>query len=336
MTIVFPFHRWWIYQQERFPIFKHGLLIVVFSGAAVGYAARLSGQELSLITVATAFISTFCFFLQMRIADEFKDFEEDALYRPYRPVPRGLVSRKELGWIGVFSGGLQLGLALWLEPKLVGLLLGVWAYFGLMCKEFFVRPWLKARPVAYVLSHMVIVPLISLYAIACHALPVGSLDLTQLWPFLLTCFSNGLVIELGRKIRLPLAEEPGVETYSALWGLKPAIWLWMVTVGLSALLAGLAAAQIQALTIVIPSLTGLMGFIGWKVWRLFRQNSTCLDLPQASLPKKTLGEGNVEPLPSLAQGHQRRSAKDPLDIPTALWILGVYLGLGWLPVLLLH
>ena len=41
------------------------------------------------------------FFLQLRIADEFKDFAEDSRFRPYRPVPRGLVTLTELGWVGV-------------------------------------------------------------------------------------------------------------------------------------------------------------------------------------------------------------------------------------------
>ena len=37
--------------------------------------------------------------LQLRLADEFKDFEEDSRYRPYRPVPRGLVSLRDLAWV---------------------------------------------------------------------------------------------------------------------------------------------------------------------------------------------------------------------------------------------
>ena len=52
------------------------------------------------------------FFLQLRIADEFKDYEDDARYRPYRPVPRGLVSLRELAWVGVGAAAIQLALAI--------------------------------------------------------------------------------------------------------------------------------------------------------------------------------------------------------------------------------
>ena len=55
-----------------------------------------------------AFATAFLFFLQLRIADEFKDFEEDSRYRPYRPVPRGLVRLRELGWLGAAAACLQL------------------------------------------------------------------------------------------------------------------------------------------------------------------------------------------------------------------------------------
>src|SRR4028119_2288395 len=94
--------RWWIYQQERFPIVTHGLLIATFSTAAIAYANQLRPNPTAIApgTVLVAFIVVFLAFLQLRIADEFKDFADDARYRPYRPVPRGLVSLGELRAIG--------------------------------------------------------------------------------------------------------------------------------------------------------------------------------------------------------------------------------------------
>ena len=84
------YRRWWIYQRERFPIFAHGLLIAVFSFSAISFSQLLRGrlQLPPIETMLVAFISAFLFFLQLRIADEFKDYKEDLLYRPYRPLPR--------------------------------------------------------------------------------------------------------------------------------------------------------------------------------------------------------------------------------------------------------
>ena len=315
--------RAWIYQKERFPLVKHGLLIAIFSGAAVGYGASLTATRPALSSAFVAFFSTFAFFWQMRVADEFKDLADDAQYRPYRPVPRGLVSLRELALLGLLSAAIQASLALWLAPALLGLLAIIWAYFGLMCKEFFVRDWLKAHPVAYVLSHMVIVPLIGGYAVSAQTLPQAGMALSPaMVPFLLACFCNGLVIELGRKTRLPAGEEPGVETYSALWGLTVAVRLWLGAIVLTALFSLWSAWQINALALVIPILAALMGWIGFKAWPWLGKSfatQASLPSPPAPLPR---GEGSVE---------KRRKTYDILDTPTAIWTLGVYLSLGWLP-----
>src|SRR5256714_14643558 len=142
-------NRWWIYQRERFPVIAHGLLIAAFSSSAVCFSALLRSQQIYRIKIPhplsllVAYATAFLFFLQLRIADEFKDFEEDSRYRPYRPVPRGLVSLRELGFVAAACALVQLGLALWLQPSMIGLLAIPWGYLALLSKEFFVGDWLK-------------------------------------------------------------------------------------------------------------------------------------------------------------------------------------------------
>lgn len=253
--------RFWIYQAERFPVVGHGILIAAFSFSAVGFSSLLRDAAgwPGAGSILVAFASAFLFFLQLRIADEFKDFEEDARYRAYRPVPRGLVSLRELGLLGGLTALVQLGLALWLEPALVWLLLLVWGYMALMSREFFVRAWLKARPAAYLWSHMLIVPLIDLYATACDwrvagdTAPHGGL----VW-FLIAGFFNGVIIEIGRKVRAPRDEEPGIETYSALWGRRSAILAWLGAMLLAAISAWLSARQIDFALPVLVLLVGLL------------------------------------------------------------------------------
>src|SRR5215217_2153566 len=101
-------NRWWTYQRERFPVVAHGLLIAAFSFCAVSYSAVLRGATPAWPSAVTAFVSCFLFFLQLRIADEFKDFDEDSRYRPYRAVPRGLVTLRQLAVLWVLTGLVQL------------------------------------------------------------------------------------------------------------------------------------------------------------------------------------------------------------------------------------
>lgn len=243
-----PGHRWWIYQRERFPLFANGLFIASISVAVVAFSHRLRGAGGLPDPVATtaAFVTALLFFLQLRVADEFKDAEDDRRHRPYRPVPRGLVGLGELRIIAIAAAAVQLSLALSLEVALVIPLLAVWGYMILMTNEFFVADWLNARPVAYLLSHMVIMPLIYLYIATCDWLPdkAFSPDPGGLAWMLVMGFSCGLVIEVGRKIRAPVDEEPGVETYSVLWGRHRAVAVWIGSLLLSGISAIVAAGYV--------------------------------------------------------------------------------------------
>jgi 4-hydroxybenzoate polyprenyltransferase len=254
------FSRWWIYQRERFPVFAHGPLVLAFSSSAVSFSAMLRGLDCfpPSPTYVVAFVTCLLFFLELRIADEFKDFDEDSRFRPYRPVPRGLVKLRELGWVWAGAGAIQLALALWLAPWLVLVLLAGWLYLSLMSVEFFAREWLKARPVTYLWTHMLIMPIVDLYATACDWVPAG---LT--WPprgllwFLAASFFNGVVIEIGRKIRAPADEETGVPTYSFLWGRPAAAAAWLGVMALTAACAVRAATNI-GFALPVAIVTGTM------------------------------------------------------------------------------
>lgn len=242
--------KWWIYQGERFPIAAHGALIAAFSFCAVSLSRMLRGEPglPSWQAMVVAFVSCFLFFLQLRIADEFKDLEDDTKWRPYRPVPRGLVTLRELGVLFVIACAVQLGLAIWLDPRLVILLGVTWAYLAAMSKEFFINDWLRKRPIVYMLSHMIIMPLVDLYATSTDWLVAG-----HTWPpaglpwFLAASFFNGLVIEIGRKIRSPDDEEEGVDTYSRLWGRQTSTAVWRGVMAATVVCSLLVAAKLQML-----------------------------------------------------------------------------------------
>jgi 4-hydroxybenzoate polyprenyltransferase len=267
--------RWWVYQRERFPVLAHGLLIGAFSMSAL-CASSLLRNDVNLpnpLVAIVAFVTAFLFFLQLRIADEFKDFEEDARFRPYRPVPRGLVSLRELGVVGVVTGVCQFTLALLLQINLVLLLIIVWVYLALMSKEFFLGHWLKARPIAYMLSHMLIIPLIDLYTTACDWWPIDTRPPVGLNWFLAVSYFNGIVLELGRKIRGPEQEETGVETYSALWGSRNAVLVWLGAVLVNGGIAALAAWQIDFFLPVAILLGILILAAAGLAWYFLRQLS---------------------------------------------------------------
>jgi 4-hydroxybenzoate polyprenyltransferase len=237
------FRRWVIYQRERFPLAAHGPLILAFSLSAICFSALLRGADSfpAWPVLMVAFFSSLISFLHLRLADEFKDIEEDTRFRPYRPVPRGLVSLRELGWVWVITGLLQAGLAIWLDLRLLPLLMLTWIYLGLMSKEFFCKSWLKAHPFTYMWTHMFIMPLVDFYATACDWLVASGAPPRGLIWFVVVSFLNGFVIEIGRKIRAPHDEETGVETYSVIWGRPRSVKLWLLAMVLTGSVAMVAA-----------------------------------------------------------------------------------------------
>lgn len=293
--------KWWIYQRERFPLLAHGPLILAFSSCAVSYVARLMDRGIPAWTsYAVAFVVCLVFFLQLRIADEFKDREEDARWRPYRPVPRGLIRLSELRVVFIIGAILQAALAFALSPALLWVLLLGWVYLALMSVEFFCREWLKARPVIYLLTHMGIMPLVDLFATACvWSLDHGTIPQGLSW-FLAASFCNGIVIEIGRKLRQPAQEEEGVETYSALWGKRRAVTCWQLAMGATLLCA-------------------------WNAGRAIG-----FDLPVLVSLGMLLATAMI-----LATQYERTSMKGSyLEKMSALWTLVLYLVLGIIPLFL--
>jgi hypothetical protein len=297
-------NRWIIYQRERFPLAAHGPLVAAFSASAVCYSSLLRGRDVfpAPAALAVAFVTSLLFFLQLRIADEFKDFEDDSRFRPYRAVPRGLVTLPELARIGIAAAIIQLLLAVLLDPTIVWILLVAWIYLALMTREFFVAHWLKRHPVLYMTSHMMILPLVDLYATACDWWVAGLRQPPRglLW-FLVVSYFNGMVVEIGRKIRVPADEEHGVDTYSALWGRGRAVRAWLFVVLLTALAAWRAAAEI--------------GTEGPMVMLLALLVALCVGAGVRVVRSEKAGAGKA------------------VEVMAGLWTVFMYLGLGAIPVL---
>ncbi len=294
--------RLWIYQSERFPVFAHGFLILAFSFSAVCYSALLRQQAYfpPVSILLAAFASALIFFLLLRIADEFKDAEEDARYRPYRAVPRGLISFRELALLAACILSIQAVLAVRWNTELLWLLALVWLYLFAMSNEFGVKRWLKAHPFVYMWSHMLIMPLIDLYATSWDWMLVSGVPPKGLFWFLLLSFFNGMVIEVGRKIRAPESEEEGVETYSILWGINKSVTIWLINLVLTAISACMAAINIGfawPVSVLLITLISVAMILGFKFTR--------------------------SPSPALSKG---------IESFSGIWTILMYMSLGLLPM----
>lgn len=257
--------RLWTYQRERFPLPAMVTLALLLGTAAPLYSALVRGAlapEPGAVGAAAA--STFLVFVQMRVLDEFKDRDDDARHRPYLPVPRGLVSLEELGWVLAAASAGQVAIALAVDVRLLGLLAALWGFLVLMTVEFFARTWLRSHPFAYFASHIPFGGLVALYATAFEWLPRAAGPHPALALFALTALFATALLEIGRKVRSPRDEETGVVTYSSAWGMNRATAAWIGTFALVAISGWIGACAIGrggvfAALMALPAIAAAIG-----------------------------------------------------------------------------
>lgn len=158
--------RWIIYIRERFPL---PVYITLIAGFVVS-GAFLAQASVSFTQVLSAGGMLLLFFAELRLMDEFKDYKKDLIAHPLRPLPRGVLSLKEVksailtiilimialsGAIGAVFGTSVGGLALLFT-----------LYLWVMYKEFYIGEKLGNHPLIYALSHQIIVIPICLFTIA--------------------------------------------------------------------------------------------------------------------------------------------------------------------------
>lgn len=252
--------RLWIYQAERFPLFKTVLLLAAFSASSINVSALLAGRDLpGFATYAIAFLILLIVFFQMRACDEVKDAEDDRRYRPERPIPRGLVTQRLIVSIAAGLAPVAALTAVVLSPWLLVPLAAVWLWLALMTAEFGVPEWLKARPLLYLVSHMLIMPIIDFLVTGCEWLVRSGTPPASLWLFLLLSFVNGCILEIGRKLYAPANERPGVETYTALFGIRRATYAWLACLSIAmALLAAVGFALAAPVPVIVTCLVACL------------------------------------------------------------------------------
>lgn len=225
-----PAQRWLAYFKQRFKIGTNLFATVLLVGTAGLAALHYAGQTLNYYNgVAMAIMAAvyFLIFLHLRVFDEHKDFAVDSVRFPERVLSKGWVTLSQLRKIAYVVIPLELILATGVGLRFVGATAGLIAYSLLMLKEFFVQDWLKRHMVVYGVSHMAILYLMVLGVfdgLGDSALPGVDLYRQPLMLYAANAFFWVYSLEIARKIRVPAAEKPDVDTYSKLLGPMGAVY----------------------------------------------------------------------------------------------------------------
>lgn len=222
--------KWYTYQKERFPIIIFGIYVLSIAIGVFGFVnfnTPNREHEINYIIIIPMTIVTFLQFLMVRIVDEFKDYEEDCKYRPYRPVPRGLIKLKELKILFIICALLQIIITVFATEnriKSIIYLLIMWAFFAIMSKGFFIKKILEKHILLEVLLDEIMMPLMVLYITS--FMQIGKNKDT--WKIIILSYIISWIVEIARKIRAKEQEEKGVKTYTAIFGIPKAITILII------------------------------------------------------------------------------------------------------------
>ncbi|MBE9180514.1 hypothetical protein IQ268_18285 [Oculatella sp. LEGE 06141] len=267
--------RWWMYQQQRFSLFKWGGFAAVFSGAAVLHSLLLRrsfpaetnafSAAHAIGAVLIAFLVVFLCCLQLRIVDEVSLFKQRCVQSD-ASMSNQLTTDLEV--IAVAAGIMQFGLTLALGHLSLLLVLGsVWGYLGLIHQAFFVPTWLRANPLPKTLLRAGLCPLITLYATGCDWLIASQAPPGGIIWFLLVSLFAAIAADIGCLIHAPTDAVPGSQTYTALWGRERAVVVWLGILWLLSITSLLAGMQIQfttAIALLLPFLSVGAVIVAWR------------------------------------------------------------------------
>lgn len=232
--------KWNTYQKERFPIIVYGLYIFCIVFAVFCYSSYIEAihtnagtcfliegcepYKIQWYKLIPMFIFAFLQYLMVRIVDEFKDYEEDLKYRPYRPVPRGLVSLKELKILFILCVIIQLIIAFAFNKNNILILIGLWGFFAVFCKDFFIKKFLDKHILLTVFIDEFLIAMLAWYLSSF----VYSINFSEIWIMLLMTYIVSWIVEVARKVRAKEDEEEGVKTYTAVLGIGKSVYILFI------------------------------------------------------------------------------------------------------------
>jgi 4-hydroxybenzoate polyprenyltransferase len=262
--------RIFLYSKERFNLWQFIPLSLILSGVlALGTQVYLS-QTLLVGPVLLSAGALFLFFFRLRIFDEFKDYDHDLKYYSSRPVPRGLISKKELSYLLIPLIILEVLIAWFSGTDSIILFIFSFVYSLLMFKEFFVKNWLKTNFTLYIFSHEILLFPLFFYLCAINGFNLISLENTFYWYLILYVGLFMFLLEITRKVRPKDQEIASRDTYTAQYGIGR-ISVFLITISILAIIGLWKLFSILNINYLLPIIISSF-FMLVFFWRLYEFN----------------------------------------------------------------
>lgn len=250
-------NRWLIFFVERFSIVNLAALVTGISLSGIA----ISGRPFHFLPFILSFIGIVFVLALVRLMDEVKNMEKDRIAHSNRPLPKGLISKKEALFV---IKAMQIilfvyGLLLWvlLSAAAAVSYFFIIAYFWLIYKEFGMRSWLNGNPLTYgFLNQLIIIP-IAIFAV--EVMHPATLLSSSIWSFAILLFGAFFCYDICCKLN-PHAH-PVLATYIHFYGFRFVFNIAVIALVISAMGAihlGLAYFLLPVEGIVLAALSAVL------------------------------------------------------------------------------
>jgi len=269
------------YSNERFHLGQFVPLSLIISGVLTIGTQRFLDIPLqlhSLLRFQSILLTAgalFFFLLRLRIFDEFKDFDHDLQHYAQRPVPRGLVSKRELGFVLIPIVISEFTIAILSGYSGMILFIISFIYSLLMYREFFISEWIKDHFTIYIISHEVLLFPLFFYLCAINGFGLHNFENLYFWLLVACVGSYMFLLEVARKVRPKDSEIASRDTYTAQYGVRGASWL-LLTISVVSVICLLTFTElIYAYSPVFSIVTLIcLGAFASRLWKFDRKPTT--------------------------------------------------------------
>ncbi len=221
------FKAWCQFTKERFEPWSHLVMILVFVGAHILVLNPVRSIFASSLNEIFLVIGVVAFYFKLRLYDEVKDYELDVVINKSRPLPRGLLTHKDMyrGMFACIVIELICFSIMGLNSFVTALIAVI--YSLVMYKEFFIPEKIRPHLTTYALIHTVVTTLLSfaIFSFLSQQSLFNLLTEPTLVSFALANWLLFNIFEFGRKTFATSEERENVDTYSSLFGRVGAVML---------------------------------------------------------------------------------------------------------------
>lgn len=230
---------WCQFTKERFEPWSHMIMILVFIFAHILVVNPVKTIFATSLNDIFLLIGVTAFYFKLRLYDEVKDYELDVVINKNRPLPRGLLTHKDMyrGMVVCILVELVCFSIMGLQSVLTMTMAII--YSLLMYKEFFIAEKIRPYLTTYALVHTIVTTLLS-FAIFSFLTQESVFEIIKEPTLVSFAFANWLlfnIFEFGRKTFASAEERENVDTYSSLFGRVGAVILVVSQAGIAHFLA---------------------------------------------------------------------------------------------------